>query len=72
MVGTLEEKIRDEFEKKDWDRDYEQEKEAEREEYIRRAVRSIRKILTGIKSPSAYIKEIDEVMEELKDEIGQI
>lgn len=72
MVGTLEEKIRDEFEKKDWDRDYEQEKEAEREEYIRGVVRSIRKILTGIKSPSAYIKEIDEVMEELKDEIGQI
>ena len=72
MVGTLEEKIRDEFEKKNWDRDYEQEKEAEREEYIRGAVRSIRKILTGIKSPRAYIKEIDEVMEELKDEIGQI
>lgn len=72
MVGTLEEKIRDEFEKKDWDRDYEQEKEAEREAYINGALKSIRKILMGIKSPSAYIKEIDEVMEELKDEIGQI
>lgn len=68
----MEEKIYEEFVVKPWDRDYEQEREAEKEEYLRGAVRAIRKILMGIKSPSAYIKEIDEILEELKDEVGEI
>ena len=68
----MEEKIYEEFVVKPWDRDYEKEREAEKEEYLRGAVKAIRQILKEVRSSRTYIKEIDEILEELKDEVGEI
>lgn len=66
------EKIIDEFVKKSWEREYEKEKEEERKAYINGAVKSIKHILERGISPYGTIYEINQVMEELKNEIGEI
>lgn len=66
------EKIIDEFVKKSWERNYEKEKEEEKQAYLNGAVKSIKNILEKGISSYGTIYEINQVMEELKNEIGEI
>ena len=66
------EKIIDEFVKKSWEREYEKEKEEEKQAYLNGAVKSIKNILKKGISSYGTIYEINQVMEELKNEIGEI
>lgn len=66
MVGTLEEKIEDEFANKSWETDEEHKKQVE-EEYKKHAIKLIAKAVC-----KNDLREIKEIIEELEDEIGQI
>lgn len=64
MVGTLEEKIRQEA-KEEWDAD--KQKELEIKQYKETALNLIAKAVC-----KEDLKEIKEIIEELEDEIGEI
>lgn len=64
MVGTLEEKIREEA-KEDWDID--KQKALEIKQYKETALKLIAKAVT-----QEDLKEIKEIIQELEDEIGKI
>lgn len=63
----MQEKINEEFVKKSWDIDYEEQKRLEAEEYKKHAIELIAKAVC-----INDLKEIKEIIEELEDEIGQI
>lgn len=63
----MEEKIYEEFVKKDWDIDWDKQREEEREEYINGAIKAVRKAIDN-----GNLKEVKEIIEELEDEIGEI
>lgn len=59
----MQEKIKEEFEKKSWDIDY----EAEKEEYKKTALELIAKAICR-----KDLKEIKEIIEDLENEIGTL
>lgn len=63
----MQEKINDEFVKKSWDIDYEEQKRLEAEEYKKHAIELIAKAICR-----EDLREIKEIIEELENEIGEI
>lgn len=63
----MDEKIYEEFVKKDWDIDWDKQREDEKEEYKKTALNLIAKAICR-----EDLHEIKEIIQELEDEIGEI
>ena len=63
----MDEKIIDEFVKKDWDTDYDKQRALEKEEYKKTAIKLIANAIV-----KEDLREIKEIIGDLENEIGEI